>query len=131
MPLSTCTWGVDSRRSANAAKPLHAHSMFDSVHGLNSLGIAVGLLMWSCIAQASSGNGGGISSSVAGDRAVSAASTTFANNSAISGGAVYVSGPTNGVAVGRFDCDRCTLKDNRAVSKVGGQAVQMACKAAC
>jgi predicted outer membrane repeat protein len=70
--------------------------------------------------QAASGNGGGIAASVAGDRALRAISTTFTNNSAVSGGALYVTGPTNGVAVGGFSCEQCTLKDNRASSKVGG-----------
>jgi predicted outer membrane repeat protein len=58
---------------------------------------------------------------------VSASGTTFTNNSAVSGGAVYVSGPTNGVAVGRFDCAKCTLKDNRAVSQVGVISMETAC----
>jgi hypothetical protein len=77
--------------------------------------------MCACAAvQAASGNGGGIAASVAGDRALSAVSSAFTNNSAVSGGALYVTGPTNGVAVGAFSCDKCTLKDNRASSKVSG-----------
>lgn len=70
------------------------------------------------LVQAESGNGGGISASVAGDKNLSAISTTLTNNSAVSGGAVFVSGPTNGVAVGHFNCDKCTLQKNRADSKV-------------
>ena len=70
------------------------------------------------VVQAEGGNGGGISASVAGDKQLNAVSTTFTNNSAVSGGAVFVSGPTNGVAVGHFSCDKCTLKKNQAVSKV-------------
>lgn len=85
---------------------------------VNSVGCAHVLLLLVC-GQAASGNGGGISASVAGDMELTARDTTFSNNSAVSGGAVFLSGPTNGVAVGHFHCDTCTLKDNSALSKVG------------
>lgn len=86
---------------------------------VNSAGCArVLLLLLLVCGQAASGNGGGISASVAGDRELTARDTTFSNNSAVSGGAVFLSGPTNGVAVGHFLCDTCTLKDNSALSKV-------------
>lgn len=88
-----------------------------AAHAVNSAGCARVLLLL-VRGQAASGNGGGISASVAGDRELTARDTTFSNNSAVSGGALFLSGPTNGVAVGHFHCDTCTLKDNSALSKV-------------
>lgn len=78
------------------------------------------LSFWLLLLQALSGTGGGVSASIAGDRKLTAVSTTFTNNTAVSGGAVFVSGPTNDVAVGHFSCNNCTLKNNKADSKVGG-----------
>lgn len=60
-----------------------------------------------------------MTASVSGNQDLTATSTTFRNNTAVSGGAVFVSGPTNNAAVGRFLCNKCTLADNRAESKVG------------
>jgi predicted outer membrane repeat protein len=72
--------------------------------------------------QANSGHGGGITASVSGEQDLTATSTSFRNNTAVNGGAVFVSGPTNDVAGGRFMCDKCTLTDNRAGTKVSRQS---------
>jgi predicted outer membrane repeat protein len=69
--------------------------------------------------QAEAGNGGAVSAALAGDARFAADGTTFTNNSAASGGAVFLTGPTSGVAVGQFACDSCTFRDNAAQSKVG------------
>lgn len=69
--------------------------------------------------QAQGGNGGAVSAALAGDARLTATDATFTNNTAASGGAMFLTGPTSGVAVGQMSCTKCSFKSNKAASKVG------------
>jgi predicted outer membrane repeat protein len=69
--------------------------------------------------QVQPSNGGALLGSMGSSNAINATNTTFASNTANSGGAVFITGPSEGSGYGSFNCLGCVFTSNEALQSGG------------